>query len=288
MARLDVPITTTVKPLNSALSALALVAAMAAPAAAQYSAPKLGSSQEGGTNDAVGEKYHIQIMGGFWNPSVHGEIASSQFGRAGTLISFENDFKFQQKRITEFGVELRATRRNKFYGYYTPLSYASDTTFTRPIEFNGQKFDINLPIQASYDWKVWRVGYEVDVVSLPRGFVGLMFEARMTEFGASLKSPGTTEFTKAKGPLPALGIIGRAYPIKNASITAQISGIKFPDVSPDYQGSYADINVYGTYNINRYAGVQAGWKRVTTNVVIKKDSGDTAFKGIWFGAVVRY
>ncbi len=261
---------------------------MAAPAAAQYSAPKLGS-QEGQSNVAVGEKYHIQVNGGLWNPTVHGIIASSQFGLAGTQISFKSDLKFPQTRFKEFGVELRVTRRNKFYAQYTPLSYSSDTTLSREIIFNGQKFSINLPVQATYDWKVWRVGYEIDVIALPRGFVGLMFEARMTDFGASIRAPGRDpEFTQAKGPLPALGIIGRAYPLKNASITAQISGIKFPDVSPDYQGSYSDINVYGTYNINRYAGVQAGWKRVTTNVVIKKDSGDTAFKGIWFGAVVRY
>jgi hypothetical protein len=270
------------------VGAIALVAAMAAPAAAQYSAPKMNGPKSGESEVAVGEKYHIQVNGDIWNPSVHGEIASSQFGRPGTLISFENDFKFKQTRFKEFGVELRATRRNKFYAQYTPIHYASDTTFTREIEFNAQKFALNVPVKTSYDWKVWRVGYEIDVVALPRGFVGLLFEARMTDFGASLQSPGTTEFTQAKGPLPALGIIGRAYPVKNLSITGQISGIKFPDVSPDYKGSYSDANIYGTYNINNYAGVQAGWKRVTTNVVIKKDSGNTLFKGIWFGAVVRY
>jgi hypothetical protein len=278
-----------VKTFNLALSALALVAAMAAPAAAQYSAPKMNAPKDGQTEVAVGEKYHIQVNGDLWNPSVHGIIASSQFGLVGTQISFENDLKFVPARFKEFGVELRATRRNKFYAQYTPITYASDTTLTREIVFNGQKFAVNLPIKATYDWKVWRVGYEVDVVSMARGFVGLMFEARMTDFGASIQRPGSQpEFTNAKGPLPALGIIGRAYPIKNASITAQISGIKVPDVSPDYQGSYSDTNIYGTYNINRYVGVQGGWKRVTTNVVIKKDSGNTQFKGIWFGAVVRY
>lgn len=277
------------KTLNSVLGALALVATTAAPAAAQYSAPKMNGPQDGKPALAVGEKYHIQVNGGIWNPTVHGVIASSQFGLVGTEINFESDLQFAQTRFKEFGVELRATRRNKFYAQYSPLSYSSDTTLPREVVFNGQKFAVNLPVKATYDWKVWRVGYEIDVVALPRGFVGLLFEARMTDFGASVQAPGRQpEFTQAKGPLPALGIVGRAYPIKNASITAQISGIKFPDVSPDYKGSYSDINIYGTYNINRYAGVQAGWKRVTTNVVIKKDSGDTAFKGIWFGAVVRY
>ena len=262
---------------------------MAAPAAAQYSAPKMNGPKSGQSDVAVGEKYHIQVNGDFWNPSVHGLIASSQFGLVGTQISFENDLKFAQTRFKEFGIELRATRRNKFYAQYEPITYASDTTLAREIVFNGQKFDVNLPIKATYDWKVWRVGYEIDVVSMSRGFVGLLFEVRQTDFGASLQRPGSpAEFTQAKGPLPAGGIIARAYPIKNASITAQISGFKVPDVSPDYKGSYSDTNIYGTYNITNFVGVQCGWKRMTTDVLIKKDSGDTVFKGIWFGAVVRY
>ncbi|TAK12133.1 MAG: hypothetical protein EPO35_11700 [Acidobacteria bacterium] len=276
------------KTLNTLLITLALALLVAPPAAAQYSAPKMNAPNSGNTEVAVGEKYHIQFNGGLWNPTVYGLIASSQFGITGTQISFEKDLKFAQKRFKEFGVELRPTKRNKFYAQYTPITYASDTTLTREIVFNGQKFAVNLPVKATYDWKVWRIGYEIDVVSMSRGFVGLLFEAQMTEFGASVKAPATAEFTKAKGPLPALGLIARAYPVKNASITAQVTGLKVPDVSPDYQGSYADWNIYGTFNVNQYAGVQAGWRRVTTNVVIKKDSGNTLFKGIWFGAVVRY
>lgn len=267
---------------------LALVAAAASPAAAQYSAPRMNTSSST-SGSAVGEKYHIQVSGDLWKPSVHGLIASSQFGIAGSQISFENDLKFEPVRFKEVAIELRATRRNKFYAQYTPLTYASDTTLAREIVFNGVRFDVNLPIKATYDWKVWRVGYEIDVVSMSRGFVGLLFEAKMTDFGASIEAPSVEpQFTRAKGPLPAIGLIARAYPIPNLSITGQVSGIKFPDVSPDYQGSYADWNIYGTYNVNNYVGVQGGWRRLTTNVVIKQDSGNTEFKGIWFGAVVRY
>src|SRR4051812_31631161 len=106
MAALERAITNTVKTLNSAFSALSVVAAMAAPAAAQYSAPKI--NENGSSAAAVGEKYHIQINGDIWNPAVHGIIASSQFGLVGTQISFESDLKFPQTRFKEFGVELRA------------------------------------------------------------------------------------------------------------------------------------------------------------------------------------
>lgn len=279
------------KTLNSLVTTLALVAATAAPAAAQYSAPKMSGGQSGNEQSAVGEKYHIQVNGGLWNPTVYGVISSSQFGIAGSEINFDTDLQFQQTRFKEFGVELRPTRRNKFYAEYTPITYTSapNTTLKRSIVFNGQTFAVNLPINATYDWKVWRLGYEIDVVSMSRGFVGLLFEAKMTDFGASLQTPTIDpQFTRAKGPLPGLGIIGRAYPIPNLSITAQVTGFKVPDVDPDYQGSYADWNIYGTYNINNYVGVQGGWRRLSTDVVIKKDSGDTLFKGIWFGAVVRY
>jgi hypothetical protein len=31
-----------------------------------------------------------------------------------------------------------------------------------------------------------------------------------------------------------------------------------------------------------------GWRKLTNFMVIKKDSGDVQFQGIWFGAAVRY
>lgn len=259
-----------------------MLAALASPAAAQYAAPAL-------KQDAVGETYHIQASAGLWNPSLMGVIASEQFGIAGSKVDFTTDLKFQQTRFADFRFELRPSKRNKLFAQYTPISYSSDTTLTREVVFNGQKFSANLPIQATFDWKVWRLGYELDLVSMSRGFLGVTVEGRLTDFGASIKAPATFEFTRAKGPLPAVGAIGRVYPVRNASITVSASGFKVPDsLGPDYQGNYLDWDIYGTYNVNRYLGVQGGWRKMTTTVTIKRDFGDTEYKGIWFGAVVRY
>lgn len=259
-----------------------LIAAIATPAAAQYSAPKL-------TSGAVGETYHIQASAGLWMSDVSGLIASEQFGIAGSKIDFVKDLKFQKKNVADFRFELRPSKRNKLYAMYTPISFASDTTLTREIVFNGQKFSANLPIQATFDWKVWRLGYELDLISMSRGFVGVLIEARLTDFGASLKAPATSEFTRAKGPLPALGGIARAYLLPNLSVTGSVSGFKVPDsLGPDLIGNYVDVDVYATFNVNRYIGVQGGYRNMPTTVTIKKDFGDMAYKGVWFGAVVRY
>ena len=258
-----------------------MLAAAAAPAAAQYTAPKL-------TGSAVGEKYHIQAAAGLWMPDLAGVIASEQFGRPGSHVDFVTDLKFQKKKFGDFRFELKASKHNKFYAQYTPVSFSSDTTVSREFEFNGQRFDLNAPMQASFDWKVWRLGYEVDFVSLPRGFAGLTFEARLTDFGAHLKVPATDEFTRAKGPLPAIGFIGRGYVLPNLSLTGSISGFKVPNISDDYKGNYYDLDIYATFNITNSAGVQAGWRDMSTTVTMKKDFGDMRYKGLWFGAVVRY
>lgn len=260
-----------------------LLAAFAAPAAAQYSAPKL-------TSGAIGETYHIQASAGLWMPDMTGVIASEQFGQIGSKIDFIKDLKFQKKNFADFRFELRPSKRNKLYAMYSPITYSADATLSREIVFNGQKFVANLPIQSTFDWKVWRLGYELDLISLPRGFVGVTIEGRLTDFGASLKAPAyNPEYTRAKGPLPAFGGIARAYIIPRLAITGAVSGFKVPDsLGPDLIGSYIDMDFYATFNINRYAGVQAGWRKMTTNVTIKKDFGDMQYKGIWFGAVVRY
>lgn len=274
--------------INRLVTGLALLGmvGLASPALAQYSAPKMGSS--GSSTTAPGENYHLEIAAGLWNPTVAGVIASEQFGQVGTKIDFLKDLKFQQKKFTDFRFVLKASKHNKLYAQYTPVTYSSDTTLTREIVFNGQKFAVNLPIQSSLDWKVWRIGYELDIVSLPRGFLGVTLEGRLTDFGASIKAPATSEFTRAKGPLPAIGAIARVYPIPQLSITGSVSGFKVPDVSEDYAGNYIDWEAYGTVNVNRYVGVQGGFRKMSTTVTIKKDFGDMKYTGIWFGAVVRF
>jgi hypothetical protein len=96
------------------------------------------------------------------------------------------------------------------------------------------------------------------------------------------------EASSAKGPLPALGLVGRAYPIKNVSITAEVSGFKLPKINDDYDANYVDIDIYGTVNFTHHFGVQAGWRKMHTYLQVKKDKGDFTFNGIWFGGALRF
>lgn len=250
-------------------------------ASAQYTAPPLSGL-------AVGERYHVEVSGTLWNPTLTGIISSEQFKLVGTDLDFVTDLGFQQTRFNDVRFVIRPARKHRVRLQYTPISYTASTNFTREVTFNGIKFPASIPVTTGFDWKVWRFGYEYDMVYRNRGFVGLLFEGRYTEFGASLASIVGSEFTSAKAPLPAIGLVGRGYVAPNVALNFEVSGFKVPNVDPKYQANYYDWDISGIVNLTNNVGVQVGWRRMTTFLAIENDKGDFKFQGMWFGASVRY
>ena len=263
------------------LAGAGLVAALALPA------PALAQANDPSTR-AIGEEYHVELSGGFWRPTLSGVFASEQFGITGTDINFVNDLGFKTTRFGDVRLVLRPGKKSRFKFQYTPISYAAESMLPREVVFNGIRYPVNLPVQSTFDWKVLRFGYEYDFVYTDRGFIGFLIEGRYTELNASLKSPLNDEASSATAPLPALGLVGRVYPIKNISLTAEVSGFKIPKINDDYDGDYIDIDIYGTVNFTHHFGVQAGWRRMHTFVKIEKDRVDFTFQGVWFGGAVRF
>jgi hypothetical protein len=263
------------------VAAIALL--VPAVARAQYARPETQASS------AVGENYHVEVGGTLWNPDVAGQISSEQFGIIGSNIDFVDDLAFTKTRFKDLRIVLRPTRKAKFRIEYTPIEYTAETTLKRDIIFNGQKFPVSLPISSTFDWKVWRFGYEYDLLYRSRGFVGLLLEGRYTQMNAELNSPVVDEFTTAKAPLPALGIVARGYVLPDVALNFELSGFKLPPTwVKGYEANYYDWDIHGTVNVTNNFGLQAGWRRMTTFLSIKSDLGDVKFQGLWFGAALRY
>jgi hypothetical protein len=262
---------------------------MATLAAIALPAPALAQGNDNRPSTrAIGEDYHVELSGGFWRPSVSGIFSSEQFGITGTDINFVTDLGFKTTRFGDVRLVLRPSKKSRFRFQYTPVSYSAESMLPREIVFNGIKYPVNLPVQSGFDWKVYRAGYEFDFFYTDRGFIGFLIEARYTEMAARLKSPLNDEASSAKGPLPAFGLVGRGYPLKNVSITAEVSGFKLPNIDEDYDANYIDIDIYGTVNFTHHFGVQAGWRKMHTFLKVEKDKGDFTFNGIWFGGAVRF
>ncbi len=265
------------------ITAAALALALPGAARAQYSAPRLASDQP------IGERYHVEVSGTFWNPSPTGTVSSEQWGLVGSDIDFTNDLGFAQTRFKEFRLVLRPTTRSKFRIQYTPVQYSAASTLHRDIVFNGIRFPVALPVQSEFGWKVWRFGYEYDVAYDRWGYVGVVLEGRYSELTTTLSAPPIAEeFTRAKAPLPAIGGVARVYVVPSVAINFELTGMKIPRINDQYEAKYFDLDIHGTVNLTNNVGLEAGWRRMTTYLLIKDNAGDFKFQGMWFGAALRY
>ena len=144
---------------------------------------------------------------------------------------------------------------------------------TRDIVFKGQRYSVGVLVNSALEWKAYRFGYEYDFIVTNRGYGGFILEAKYTDVKATLDaldstgSPLFTEFAHARAPIPALGGVVRVYPIPNISVTAEVTGIKLPNtISEDYEGHYADIDIYGILQLHPNVGTQIAGGRSTSGI----------------------
>jgi len=267
--------------------AAVIVAAPPAPAAAQYR--PLPTASYAAANNPVGEPYHIEFAFNIWNPEPNIVIASESLGIPGTDINVKADLGVEKKSTYEIRLVLRPGKKHKFRFNYIPLKYDSDTTLTGEIIFNGIKFPVNTTVGTLLEWKTYRVGYEWDFVSQPRWFLGVLLEAKFTDVNFELNSPIGNEFVRARAPIPAIGVVGRAWVTSYASITGEFSAFKLPDeIDTDYGGHYYEWDIYGMVNFTKNLGAQVGWRSHDLAYIAKDDRGDAELKGFYFGGVVRF
>lgn len=260
----------------------ALLLLAASPAAAQYTTFNQ-------PDPATGEKYHVEVAFGLWNPTPEIIFSSEQFGIPGSDISLQEDLDAAKKTFRDFRLVLRPARKHKFRAEYVPIKYEVDTVLRRSIIFNGNLYQVGLPVQGALKWDAWRFGYEYDFIYRDRGFIGIIAEAKYTHVSADLASPLVSEFAEARAPIPALGLVGRGYLLPNLAITGEFTGFRLPESdSRDYSGRYYDFDVYATLNFTNNFGVTGGYRRLTLGYQVDNDFGDFRMKGLYVMGVARF
>lgn len=261
-----------------------------APAHAQYR-PLPQASSGMGSSDVKGEKYYVEVGANVWRPTPDFSFMSEGFGIAGTLIDLDADLGLEAQPRYEVRVVLRPSKRNKLRFHYLPMTYTGDTILARDIIFNGILFPIRVPVQTDFQWNAYRFTYELDVISRERGYVGILLEAKYADASLNLTSPISTEFVKAKAPIPAGGLVARVYPLPFVSVTGEFTYFRLPDsvaVEQNASLNSFDFDVYGTVNVTNNFGVQAGYRSIDMGFRIDLDEGSIKLKGPYLGGVVRF
>jgi hypothetical protein len=267
---------------RAAWTSLVALFVVAAPAAAQYQPRPLN-------DPATGETWHIEATADWWMPTADMVVASESLGIQGSSIDLKRDLGVTDQRFPQLQLQLRPSPRHKFRFQYSPIKYVASATLPHDIVFNGIRYRLGLPVNSSLDWKTYRIGYEYDFVVKNRGFVGFIVEAKYTDVKVQLDSPLATEFARARGPIPALGGIGRVYVVPNISITGELTAFKIPDsIDSRYNAHYLEWELYGTVNFTDHIGLKGGFHNTDVGYLIKTDSGTFVLRGLFFGAVLRY
>jgi hypothetical protein len=263
------------------LSAGLAVLAAAAPAQAQYGAQP--------SSRATGENYRVEVSGAIWNPAPEIFISSESLeGIIGSRIDFVEDLGIEQKWFRQLKVVLRPATKHKFRFEYTPIKYEATKVLERNLIFNGILFPVSVEVESEIKWNAFRFSYEYDFFYRDRGFVGLVLEAKYTDVEASLTNVADTEFTRARAPIPAIGVIGRGYVAPNISITGEFTFFKWPDFDESYSGRYFDLDIYGTVNFTENVGAQGGYRSFDVVYKVDQDDGDLRLRGLYLGGVVRF
>jgi hypothetical protein len=259
----------------------------APPAEAQYGAAR------GASDRATGETYRVEIAGTLWSPTPDIVIASEGLGQLGSNIDFVNTLGIEKTRFKQLKIALRPGMKHKLRFEYTPINYDAQKTINTTFVFNGQRYNIGVPVTTEVTWNAYRFGYEWDFLYKDRGFAGLLLEVKYTDVNATLTAAavGAAQFTEAQAPIPAIGFIGRGYVAPNISITGEFSFFKLPEQaieSEDYSAKYYDFDLYGTINFNDHFGAQVGYRSFDVYYKVKRDTGALKLKGMYFGGVARF
>lgn len=264
------------------LGAAALLAP-AADAAAQYRPPP--------ASGPVGEEYRIEASYGWWDASPSLIVNSESLDLLGTDVDLIQDLGIEQRRLGKFNLVLRPGRKHRLRFERLPIHYEADAVVERSFVFNGQTFNVGLPVQTNAKFDTYRFGYEYDFIYRSKGFIGALLELKYTNVDVELNSPIGNEFTRAAAPIPTIGLIARGYPTPKLAVTGEFSLFRMPEslaTQLDGRGTYTDYDVNATYNFNRYVGMQAGYRKVDIFYDVELDSGTLKFTGIYFGTVIRY
>ena len=267
---------------------LAAVLWTAAPARAQFQPRPIDTAPDA-------ESYHIEGSVGIWFPSTDMTVTSAGSGAlkglAGTSINAENDLGLpSSERFPEFQLTLRPARSHKLRMQLIPIQSTGSATVTRDIVFNGQRYRFGTPVNSTLDWKAWRFNYEYDFITKARGYGGFIVEAKYTDVRVDLAAPvlGLAEFAQARAPIPALGGVVCVYVVPSVSISGEVTAFKLPTVENKYAGHYVDLDIYSTYNFNRYIGARGGYRMLDLGYLVNQDTGSFTLNGLYFAAVVRY
>jgi len=251
----------------------------------------------------VGEEYRAELRIGAWvtMPSTvmysdTEDVSSTVNGTSttttvtGTNIDFKNALGLNNQVFPEAHLTLKLAPRHKLRGEYIPIFYKQTTTNAADFNFNGQTYLAGETVSSTLRWNEWKAGYEFDVLSADRGYVGAIAAASAINVSAATANTAQSGTASVTVLMPGLGAVGRFYPSGKVSVTGEFMVFDLPGGDTSTHARSIEIDGYLLYNFHKHAGVQLGYRSFDASHVWGSplNTGTFTIRGPYVGGTARF
>ena len=247
----------------------------------------------------IGENYHFEVSGAMWatmpSTMLYSDTEVVTSGTTSTTVTGTNvDFKQQlgvhDQKFAEIHLVVRLQPKHKIRFDFFPLYYKQSATPTTAFNFNGQSYIAGQAVTSSLYWNEWQLGYEYDVLTFDRGYIGGIAGVNYYAVSGQLADASQSSTAGVHIPMPGLGGTARYYVTPRVSVTGLFTGYLLPGGDTSTHGHVMDVEGYATINVSKFVGIQGGYRWF--NAVHRWDSpvnkGEFKIGGAFIGGTFRY
>jgi len=247
----------------------------------------------------IGETYRFEVAVDGWStlPStmMYSDTETVTSGGTSTIVPGTNiDFKQQlglhNQWFPAFHVVIRPQQKQKIRFDFFPLYYKESATLPVPVTFNGQSYLAGQTVASTLYWNEWQFGYEYDVLTFDRGYIGGVVGMNFYAVSGELANGSQSGAAGVHIPMPGLGAIGRYYLTPRFALTGAYTGYWLPGGDTSTHGHVNDVELYGTINVSKYVGIQGGYRlfQAAHHFSSPVNTGDFLINGGFIGGTFRY
>jgi hypothetical protein len=170
----------------------------------------------------------VEFEGRYWMTNLSAEAKVTEAGH-GTDINLKSDLGLADKNFASGRLSFFVGQNHRLTFNYTPISYSTDSTIKRNVEFGGETYAVNTRVVTGLDLQYLRFGWAYQFVNVDGGKFkfGTLFEVKGVQGDVSLAAPslGIDNAWDFKAWLPALGLAMDLNPTPFINIFAEISGL---------------------------------------------------------------
>ncbi|MBI3398741.1 MAG: outer membrane beta-barrel protein [Deltaproteobacteria bacterium] len=171
----------------------------------------------------------VHVEGRYWFTSLDSKVKVTDVGVVGTEINAVDTLGFDKaKNFWEGRIDLNLGDHHLRYAYM-PLSWTGSKTITQSVNFAGTTYTANTKVDSKLDIIYQRAGYRYNIIDTLGNQFGIIFDVKLLDIKANLKTTGIDKSYSVAAPIPTVGLGAQVGLPFLFSIGGEITGIAYGD-----------------------------------------------------------